>query len=720
MNETTRNARPSASSGWERARRAGVGAVAATLAAAIVGIWSAGAQAADPPKPAAAAPAKPAAATAAKAAPGQPPVASARSKEKAAAAGHGAHGAKRGPRTLTGYVDQEQFFLDYLKKNHPIFTVYEKNGRLLGKPSISDREEEFVEFGGAKNYLGKSGTDLAHASITYRLGEESILDLPNNFVGPKKCGECHPAQYERWERSRHAKVVRFPDEVTEVKDLNAPIYPPSPAAVLPPGVTPDAVYAIIGTPRTKYGFLDAWLVRGTYHVVGGNLKDGTGTLVAGGNQFSRSWAAGLTPDVAKKIKEWIPNFPVNMEDFGNQRSSQWGMNSYGSQYQKGMLFQPGSAYCEVCHSWKFDFKSTDELIKALGKPEELRKHTISKGISCEECHGAGGHLVGASSRGAQPSNCERCHQRFAWNEQQAKESPKKPFSSYFKSRLPSCGTEGSQTFNTKHKDAGMACATCHDPHEVTANDWRDTYTVPGIKKDCADCHAGQQAFFKNRDMHAASTCSSCHMPVMMSCENFAAIQFPDHAGFDTARTSHIWKINVSPEYKTINPPAGRDRNWKDGAWLLQKDKEGRPALDLMWTCGRTSWSDGHLVNGGGCHSPVVSQLPDDYKFKTQKQAFDRVFGWQKPVKDGMAEVKATLEATRKALAAAKAPVTQKAQAQLMVNQAQEIVDAIAKDGSWGAHAPNYTKQKVDEAKLLAEGAKTLAAGGTPDKVAAKQ
>ena len=58
--------------------------------------------------------------------------------------------------------------------------------------------------------------------MTYRLGMESILDLPNKFVGAKKCGECHPAQYEKWSRSRHAKVVRFPDEMVEIpnKDLN--------------------------------------------------------------------------------------------------------------------------------------------------------------------------------------------------------------------------------------------------------------------------------------------------------------------------------------------------------------------------------------------------------------------------------------------------------------------------------------------------------------------
>ena len=622
---------------------------------------------------------------------------------------------KQGPRTLSDYVDQEQFFIDYLKKNHPMFTIYEKNNRLIGKPSISDREEEWVEFGNAKNYI--KNTDRAHASITYRLGEESILDLPNNFVGPKKCGECHPAQYERWQRSRHAKVVRFPDEITEVKSLNDPVYPPAPAAILPPGITADSVFAVIGTPRTKYGFLDSWLVRGTYHVKDGNLKDGTGTMVAGGNQFSRSWAAGLTPEVAQRAAEWIPGFPTKIEDFGNQRSTQWGMNSYGSQYQKGMLFQPASAYCEVCHSFKFDFKSTDELMAALGKPEELRKHTISKGISCEECHGAGAHLVGANSRGSMPSNCERCHQRFAWNEQIAKDHPKKPFGSYFKSRLPSCGTEGSQTFNTKHKDSGMSCATCHDPHEVTSNDWRDPYTKPGIKKSCEDCHSKQAAFFKNRDFHTDVTCSACHMPVMMSCENFAAIQFPDHAGFDTARTSHIWKINVDPKYKTVNPPPGKDRNWKDGAWVLAKDKEGRSALDLQWTCGRTSWSDGHMVENSGCHSPVVSKLSKSKQFRTQQQIYDRVYSWQQPVKEGMAAATKSLEGARKALADSKAVVGSKAQSQLMINQAQDILDAIERDGSKGVHAPNYTRQKVDEAKLLAEGARSIALGTAPQKLA---
>ena len=47
----------------------------------------------------------------------------------------------------------------------------------------------------------------------------------------------------------------------------------------------------------------------------------------------------------------------------------------------------------------------------------------------------------------------------------------------------------------------------------------------------------------------------------------------------------------------------------------------------------------------------------------------------------------------------------------MINQAQAIIKSVQKDGSWGVHAPDYTLQKVREAKILADGANaTLLAG----------
>ena len=59
------------------------------------------------------------------------------------------------PRTLEGYVEQEKPFYDYLLKNHPMFK-YEKDGRMIGKYHISDRDEEFVEEGGGKDYASKT------------------------------------------------------------------------------------------------------------------------------------------------------------------------------------------------------------------------------------------------------------------------------------------------------------------------------------------------------------------------------------------------------------------------------------------------------------------------------------------------------------------------------------------------------------------------------------
>jgi hypothetical protein len=58
------------------------------------------------------------------------------------------------------------------------------------------------------------------------------------------------------------------------------------------------------------------------------------------------------------------------------------------------------------------------------------------------------------------------------------------------------------------------------------------------------------------------------------------------------------------------------------------------------------------------------------------------------------------------------PKSSLAQAQVMVNQAQDILDTVSKDGFWGVHAPAFTQQKVREARLLAEGALSLTSSRT--------
>lgn len=616
------------------------------------------------------------------------------------------------PRTLEDYVGHEKEYWDYLKKNHPVFK-YEKEGRLVGKYGLSDRVEEFIEINQGPAYAKEN--NMEHTAVTYRLGMESFLDFPNKFVGHKKCGECHPAQYMQWERSRHAKTIRWPEELEEVggdvkKGLPGAI-PTTP--ILTSGIWPDDTYGIIGTPRTKYGFLDKWLVRGTYHVEDGNLSDLSGRLVAGGNQYSVLWAKFLTPEMTKKIAEFSPGFPTKMEDFGKSGSHMWGMNSYGASNRKAFKFQPASAYCEICHTFKFDFKSKDEFYAALGDAKKLREHTIARGISCEECHGAGAHLYGARGAGM-PSNCERCHQRFAWHKADAEKNPRKQFNAYFKSSCPSCGTEGAQMFNSAHYDEGMRCNTCHDPHEVTANDWKDGYTLTGLKKTCEDCHEVQKSFFKQGGIHAKDNCTGCHMPNMMSCENFAAVQNPDKGGFDNVRASHIWNIMVDKDRKSINPPEGKPRDpMTVKGWTLDRDENGRFFVDLMWSCGRTSFSDPNLMAPGasGCHSPVQSTLPDKLKFTDQAMIYDLVMEWQLPVKDGYSKVEIALRKIDRGMSNNKKLTTdQKARVISYARQAEDILEKLKKDGSWGVHGPKYSLKLVDEALIYVEQATNILEG----------
>ncbi|AXX92936.1 cytochrome C [Malaciobacter molluscorum LMG 25693] len=645
----------------------------------------------------------------------------------------------RGVITLRDYVIQEKARYDWIFKHHPIFTTYLPNGKVVGKLNVVDRGEEFVHAGHGNDFQ-KYSKRKGITSTMYRLPSTDPLVFPNKFVGPEKCGECHAAQYEKWSRSRHSSTIRFPGEHPEVNnELNKSVFGKDTASILPKGITPDSIYCTVGHLRTKMGYFDAWLLRGTYHVVGGLLKDGTGTVVAGSNQFQRTWANDLTPEVAKKIRKFIPNFPVTLEEHGENSGYVRGLASYAARYKKAMAVQAASSYCQVCHPWKFDYKTEKEFYADLGNSKSLQKHTISKGISCEECHGAGGHLKGGE--GLRTSNCERCHQRFSFRPFLAEKfrNSKDPnlkaraaelgLTSKFKSAGPGCGTEGSQSYFTAHYEAGMRCTTCHDPHDVSGyvvtttakkgGVYEDTgdylssfYTKPAIRKSCASCHKEAAKIVKNtKDTHSKVSCASCHMPYLMSCENFYAVQYQDHAGFDTQRRSHIWKINVSPDKKTLNPPPGQPRvqtvpkKYKD--WYIAKNDEGHNYIDLMWACGKTSWADKDMIDNKGCHSIVQSKLKKTLHFKDQSRIYDEVIGWQKPIKKIYSEVTVAIKGIYEMLEVTKLSVEDRSRVNELIEKAQEAMDLIKKDGSWGVHGFKYTERRAKAAQAYVQEAQNI-------------
>jgi hypothetical protein len=90
--------------------------------------------------------------------------------------------------------------------------------------------------------------------------------------------------------------------------------------------------------------------------------------------------------------------------------------------------------------------------------------------------------------------------------------------------------------------------------------------------------------------------------------------------------------------------------------------------------------------------------------------YDKVMAWQNPVKEGVAAVKAALANINAEIPKSRLSTAQRAQVQVMAIQAEDIITAIQKDGSWGVHAPSYTLKKVNEARLLTDGANAALAG----------
>lgn len=645
----------------------------------------------------------------------------------------------RGVVSLKDYIIVEKARYDWIFKHHPIFTKYLPKGKVEGKLKVVDRGYEYAHAGHGDDFQKYSKRDGVTATM-YRLAETDALVFPNKFIGPKKCGECHAAQYEKWSRSRHSSTIRFPGEHPEFKnELKKSVFGKDTASILPKGITPDIIYCTVGHIRTKFGYFDAWLLRGTYHVVDGMLKDGTGKVVAGSNQYQRTWANDMTPEMAKKIRKFIPNFPVTLKDHGENTGYVRGLASYAARYKKSMAIQTASSYCQSCHPWKFDFKSTKEFESALGNAQELQKHTISKGISCEECHGAGGHLKGGE--GLMISNCERCHQRFSFRPFLAEKFRKSKdpklshraaelgLTSKFKSANPGCGTEGSQSYFTAHYEAGMRCTTCHDPHDVTGyvvtksakkgGVYEDTgdylssfYTKPVIRKDCKSCHKEAAYIAENtKDTHSKVSCQACHMPFTMSCENFYSEQYPDHGISDSTRRSHIWKIDVDPLRKTLNPPPGQPREqtvpkkYKD--WYIAKNDEGHNFIDLMWACGKTSWSDADMVENKGCHSVAQSTLKKTLHFKNQERIYDEVMGWQNPIKKIYSNVTVAIKGIYELLDVTKLSIGDRARVNELIEKAQVTMDLIKKDGSWGVHGFKYTERRAKAAEAYVSQAQSI-------------
>lgn len=245
---------------------------------------------------------------------------------------------------------------------------------------------------------------------------------------------------------------------------------------------------------------------------------------------------------------------------------------------------------------------------------------------------------------------------------------------------------------SKHYSKGHTCITCHDQQKVGRPNWMVSVTQPAIKQTCGDCHDVQKKVFAKTDTHAKIDCVACHMPNMPSPEEF---QGPDAVQqyYSAVRRSHLYKINVDPTAQTYV----RNMDAKEGErlWTYALDKEGHGYVDIVWSCGRAAPGDYTLSGDGqGCHSPATSTLDEGLRYADQSAIYEEIMKWQKPVKEGYEKIGAGLERLKQLLEVTKLTPADQTEVRLMLDKAQEIYDQVKEDGSFGAHAPRYLKDRV--------------------------
>ena len=260
-----------------------------------------------------------------------------------------------------------------------------------------------------------------------------------------------------------------------------------------------------------------------------------------------------------------------------------------------------------------------------------------------------------------------------------------------------------QHFMSVHAQKGVSCNTCHDPRSLDGVAWMAVVNKPVIRQTCQDCHTVQADMQSHTRSHKDVDCIGCHMPNIPVVSKFEeALKGTDR--FAAVRRAHLYKINTDAQASMVtkDPEKG---------WVYSRDKEDHGFVDLQWSCGRPAPADWTVCEGRGCHSPATSELDKGLIYKSQQEIAYEVQKVQRPVKESWDRVVKGVDRITKLLEITKMTPADQTEARLLLDKAAEIADLIKKDGSWGAHASHYTKDRLAAAESYLAKAQVLIDNG---------
>ena len=174
--------------------------------------------------------------------------------------------------------------------------------------------------------------------------------------------------------------------------------------------------------------------------------------------------------------------------------------------------------------------------------------------------------------------------------------------------------------------------------------------------------------------------------------------------FAAVRRAHLYKINTDAQASMVtkDPEKG---------WVYSRDKEDHGFVDLQWSCGRPAPADWTVCEGRGCHSPATSELDKGLIYKSQQEIAYEVQKVQRPVKESYDRIVKGVDRITKLLEITQMTPADQTETRLLLDKAAEIADLIKKDGSWGAHASHYIKDRLAAAESYLAKAQVLIDNG---------
>ena len=394
----------------------------------------------------------------------------------------------------------------------------------------------FDDYVASLHWSGPAAPDSG-ALRTDSSGRDKPIKGQASYAGSAACRDCHPREYQSWQRTGMAKMVRPYRQVDAIGDFQSGQVVANDAR--PSIVDGRAVIDIRAEGETR------WARYPVDYIIGSKWQQAYATRLADGR------IAVFPIQYSRIHSKWL-NYWEAVDSPGSARTD---ITRFGD-VPDGVVYQ---STCAACHTSQLKFADAAGGAQTAAFREG--------GINCEMCHGPSATHVTQMSEGGKSTRaartpvdfrrlspaesvavCAQCHAQSAVHDrlpggEANYVADANPFYRTYAKHLPSDfprsafyrdGRYRATTFIVESftrsqcfRKGGATCASCHDPHPAQTRDNPASLKFASDSDEmCLQCHVKLRGRSEAHTRHAAgseaSRCVSCHMPRIQEALLFQA------------------------------------------------------------------------------------------------------------------------------------------------------------------------------------------------------